>query len=271
MRRFGSLLGVLALGACTHGSWGRGGTSNEIVFGIEQSRLGVAAGYEFIGLAKHGGSAAVAFRDGDGRGRCWFERLDTRLGRPHVENGVATWSGGSLPSEGLTVLANQPDLVRREGAAWTSDDTLFFYAEGFAMPPLEGVRMRAPLVQLAIGDVTPAPDATTGALALDATSEVSVKWTPPVEDTRSRVMVALTTDLAEVRCFDDAANGGAVIGNEWIARLLAASTKDDDAGAGVTGTMTVASHRQTTLFAEGDWIVYVVAAHVHRDIAFTMR
>ena len=137
------------------------------------------------------------------------------------------------------------------------------------MPPLQRVTMRAPLTTLAIGAITPAPDATTGALALAATSDVSVAWTPPSDDARARVMVTLSTDRAEVRCFDDAVNGSATIGAEWVAKLLAEAGPTADGGAGFTGKMFIASHRQATLFADGGWIVYVVAAHVHREIPFT--
>jgi len=124
VRHLALLLGLAAsLAACDDRRGFYGGTS-EIVFGLEQSSTGVAAGYELLGLANQGGSFATAFRDGDGRGRCWFERLDTRLGRPHVESGIATWTGGLLPAEGFTVLANQPGLTRRQDKAWDSTDTL---------------------------------------------------------------------------------------------------------------------------------------------------
>jgi hypothetical protein len=67
-----------------------------------------------------------------------------------------------------------------------------------------------------------------------------------------------------VRCFDDMTTGSAIVPAKWIAQLFPA----DDA-APIAGKLTIASHRQTTILARGDWIVYVVATSVHRDIAFT--
>lgn len=261
-------LALLALIACDDRYYAGG--QNEIVFGIQQSSTGVATGYELINLANRGGSVATAFKDGDGGGRCWFERLDERLGRPHLEGGVASWSGGMLPNGGLTVLANQPELTKQPGKGWNSTDTLSFYAEGFAMPPLTRVTMSAPLVELAIDSITPAPDGETNTIAIAPGAGLAVKWTPPVEQTRSRVMVTLTTERAEVRCFDDAETGSAIIGHSFIGKLIAAAGSGSaDAGAPLTGKMLIASHRQHTMFADGGWIVYVVATHVHRDIAFT--
>lgn len=253
------------------------GIANQVVFGIEQSRDGVATDYDFIGLGGHGGSLAAAFRDGDGDGSCWFEITDNRLGKPHVDNGTARWTGGTLgtpPGDGLLVLANQPEPTKQVQIGWTSNDTLTFYAEGFAMPPLSRVAMRAPLVELTIGAITPAPDATSGTLSITPTTEVGVTWTPPAEETLSRVMVTLETAHANVRCFNRADTGTTIIPAKWIEQLFP-DPRDlvVDAGDGgsssISGKLTVASHRQTTLIAPGNWVVYVVATSVHRDIAFT--
>lgn len=268
------------------------GNGNEIVFGIQQDKS-VAADYDFVGLDGHGGSVAWAFRDGDGRGQCWFENLDDRLGKPHVDNGTARWSGGTLgspPGDGLLVLANQPDATKQATPGWASTDILSFTAEGFAMPPLDRVSMRAPLVELTVGAIAPAPDAN-GALAIKPSSDVSVAWTPPADETASRILVTLETDHANVRCFDYAETGSIVVPARWIAQLFPTGTASDggtpavgdassdasvDGGtpsaAGtpvITGHLTIASHRQSTTFAPGDWTVYAVATSVHRDIAFT--
>ena len=239
------------------------GRENEIVFGISQSAEGVSADYELIGLGGHGGSTAAAFRDGDGEGSCWLESLDDRLGKPRVDPGVATWSGGTLgspPGTGLLVQANQPEPTKQAAAGWTSSDAITFYAEGFAMPALDRVTMTAPLVELTIGTIT--PDASNG-MKLTPASDVGVTWTPPAEPTSSRVLVTLETEHVNVRCFNRADTGSAIVPAKSIAQLFPAD------GSSITGKLTIASHRQTTLLAPGSWVVYVVATSVHRDIAFT--
>lgn len=277
--RFLAFLAVLGLGAITavacdpvydlpYGD----GIANEIVFGIEQSKEGVSTDYDFIGISGHGGSLAAAFRDGDGEGSCWFENLDNRLGKPHVDNGTARWTGGTLGTggDGLLVLANQPEPTKQATAGWTSSDTLSFYAEGFAMPPLDRVIMRAPLVELTVGTITPAPDATTGAIAITPKSDVGVTWTPPAEPTLSRVLVTLETAHANVRCFNRADTGSTIVPATWIAQLFPDPRDPSDGGSStISGKLTIASHRQTTMIAPGNWVVYVVATAVHRDIAFT--
>ena len=296
MRR--SILFFALLVAACDGDWDdwSSGNGNEIVFGIQQDKSGVAADYDFVGLDGHGGSVAWAFRDGDGRGQCWFENLDDRLGKPHVENGTARWSGGTLgtpPGSGLTILANQPDATKQATAGWASSDILSFYAEGFAMPPLDGVQMRAPLVELTVGAITPAPDAN-GAITIKPSSDVSVAWTPPAGETASRILVTLETEHANVRCFDYPDTGSIVVPARWIAQLFPVGTAGTAADGGapsvndasvdasadggasapsgpavISGHLTIASHRQSTTFAPGDWTVYAVATSVHRDIAFT--
>jgi hypothetical protein len=249
------------------------GIANEVVFGIEQNAQGVSADYDFIGLGGHGGSLAAAFRDGDGEGSCWYEILDNRLGKPHVDNGTARWTGGtlgSIPGEGLLVLANQPQPTKQSTVGWTSADSISFYAEGFAMPPLERVTMRAPLVELTVGAIAPAPDATTGTMTITPKTDVGVSWTPPAEDTLSRILVTLETEHANVRCFTRPEKGSSIVPAQWIERLFPDPRDPSDGGSSsITGKLTIASHRQTTLIEPGNWLVYVVATSVHRQIAFT--
>ena len=271
-----TLFGVACDSAYPYGN----GRENEIVFGISQDAEGVSADYELIGLGGHGGSTAAAFRDGDGEGECWFEDLDDRLGKSHFDSGVARWTGGTLgspPGTGLLVQANQPEPTKQAAPGWTSDDTISFYAEGFAMPPLDRVTMRAPLVELALGAVAPAPDAS-GSIALTPATDVGVTWTPPSEDTLSRVLVSLETEHANVRCFNRADAGSTIVSAKRIAQLLESSTVGETdgetggataSGATVRGKLVIATHRQTTLIAPGNWLVYVVATSVQRDIAFT--
>ena len=55
-------------------------------------------------------------------------------------------------------------------------------------------------------------------------------------------------------------------------RLTRWPRQHPDAGAAaLAGKLTVATHRQVTLYANGGWIIYVVASNVHRDIAFSVR
>jgi hypothetical protein len=168
------------------------------------------------------------------------------------------------------VLANQPEPTKQTTVGWTSADSISFYAEGFAMPPLERVTMRAPLVELTLGAIAPAPDATTGAMTITPKTDVGVAWTPPAEDTLSRVLVTLETEHANVRCFTRAEKGSTIVPAQWIERLFPDPQDPSDGGSStITGKLTIASHRQTTLIEPGNWIVYVVATSVHRQIAFT--
>lgn len=267
MRR--SLLALVVLVACDPVyDYGGGGNANEIVFGISQDATGVSADYEFIGIGGHGGSVAAAFRDGDGDGSCWFEDLDDRLGKAHVDNGTARWTGGTLGTnqDGLLILANQPAPTTQATPGWTSTDVLSFYAEGFAMPELGRVNLLAPADTLSIEAITPAPDAT-NAIALTPSTDVGVTWTPVLDEAASRVLVSLETAHANVRCFNEAKTGSAIVPATWIAQLFEEEPKGSSTT--ISGKLTIASHRQATVIAQGNWLVYVVATGVHRDIAFT--
>ena len=48
----------------------------------------------------------------------------------------------------------------------------------------------------------------------------------------------------------------------------AVAARRAEPGKPVTGHLTIASHRQVTVFAEADWIAYVVASTVFRNDAF---
>jgi hypothetical protein len=269
MRMRGFAFGVVvfaALAGCGDGHSERFGV-NEILFGIEQrtdaSGVHVKGGYEFLGLAKKGGWGAKIFRDGDGDGRCMLERLGERLGPQAVDSGVAVFSGAKLPPSGLQILGNHPDpKIAAEG--WTSGDKLTFEVSGFAMPYVSSFRMTVPRTDLA--DIAFAPPLSEIA---SAARDLVVSWKPALDDDASRVMVALRIDDgkggSEVRCFDDGASGNAIIPKKWIAELFATAP----AGNPVSGHLTIASHRQVNVYAESQWIAYVVATTVFRDEPFT--
>lgn len=252
---------------------------NEIVFGISQrtvttpegeKKTEVVAGYEYLRLAHTGGWGPWIFRDGDGEGTCYFERFDQRLGKPHVESGAASFSGGRLPAPGgLQILANQQDLSRHEGLGWEQGDVLTFDVSGFAMPPIPRATMTAPVTALEVASIAPALPEGATELTIRSNDSVGVEWRPVEEKPFSRVMVSLETEVengpgAQVRCFGTARSGSAVIPAHWVARLF--STVDPNAP--IKGRLAIASHRQVTIYARGGWVVYVVATTVHREQAF---
>ena len=269
---------IAALSGCGHYDDGYYGYSdNEIVFGIRQrvdaatGKTEVTAGYEFLGLAHKGGWETNVFRDGDGEGTCYFENFGHRLGQPRVESGVAIWTGGKLPASGLQVLANQREPSKLEAEGWGPDDQLTFDVSGFAMPRLQPVTMRAPRTDLAITAITPALAEGASEVAIKATDDVAVTWTPPESGAETRVMVTVETDddagasIAGVRCFGTSSSGGAVIPSKWVARLFSSV----DAEKPIKGHVGVSSHRQTTYHARGNWTAYIVATTQHREQAFT--
>lgn len=251
-------------------------SDNEIVFGIRQrvdaasGATEVTAGYEYLGLANKGGWVTSVFRDGDGDGTCYFERYDNRLGQPHVESGVATWTGGKLPAPGLQVLANQPEPSRVEGEGWGADDTLTFDVSGFAMPRLQPVRMNAPRIALDVTGIAPAVPEGEREVTIRPTDDVGVTWTPATPAVATRVMVTLETEEEEgpgggVRCFATSSSGSAIIPAKWVARLFSSV----DPAKSIKGHIAVSSHRQITYHARGSWTAYIVATTVHREQAFT--
>lgn len=270
---------IVAASACGEYDDGYYGYSdNEIVFGISQrvvdpasGQTEVRAGYEYLGLAHKGGWVANVFRDGDGEGTCYYENYGYRLGQPHVESGVAIWTGGKLPQAGLQVLANQPEPTKLEAAGWGSDDTLTFDVSGFAMPRLQTVTMNAPRTDLAVTAITPAAPEGAAELSIKATDDVGVTWTPPEASAATRVMVTLETEnesgepVSGVRCFGTSSSGSAVIPSKWVARLFSSV----DAEQPIKGRLGVSSHRQITYQARGSWTAYIVATNLHREQAFT--
>ena len=270
---------VILAAACGNYDDGYYGYSdNEIVFGISQrvvdpasGKTEVRAGYEFLGLAHKGGWVANVFRDGDGEGTCYYENYGYRLGQPHVESGVAIWTGGKLPEAGLQVLANQRDPVKLEGAGWGSDDTLTFDVSGFAMPRLQTVTMNAPRTELEITAITPSLAEGANELSIKATDDVAVTWTPPASSAATRVMVTLETEdetggaAGGVRCFGTSSSGSAVIPSKWVARLFSSVEADKP----IKGRLGVSSHRQVTYYARGSWTAYIVATNQHREQPFS--
>jgi len=263
--------------------------SNEIVFGIQQrvessdvagdagTTVGnvkkIRAGYEFLSLSHKRGWGMSVFKDGDGEGTCYFEDFGDRLGRPHVENGSATFSGGKLSAPGLQILANQPNESTSDNTGWSDGELLTFDVTGFAMPRIQTVTLNAPRETLAITAISPskAQDATD--FSIKSTDAVGVNWTPVDENSPfSRVMVSLETTPeneneagTQVRCFGSGKSGGAIIPAQWIARVFSSVPADKP----IKGKLEIASHRQVTVHARGGWLVYVVATTLHQEHVFT--
>jgi hypothetical protein len=264
---------VLVAAGCGDDGWDRFDT-NEIVFGIQQrttadQKKEVRAGYEFLRLSDKGGWSPYVFRDGDGEGTCYFEHYGERLGRPHVESGVATFTGGKLAGSGLQILANQPDETRQEGVGWADGDVLTFSASGFAMPTIPAMRIVGPRTGLEVTSVLPVPAEPGAAIAIKATDPVSVSWKPVTDGPASRVMVSLETEEeggpgSQVRCFGWMGSGSAIIPATWVGRLFSSI----DPGKPVKGHISVATHRQLTILSRGNWATYVVATAVHKDEPF---
>jgi hypothetical protein len=258
------------------------GGENEIVFGIQQrtvagadggaAQKNIAAGYEFLRLSHKGGWGLSIFKDGDGEGTCYFEDFNKRLGKPHVDNGAATFGGGKLGTPGLQILANQPDETKQEGTGWSDGDILTFDVSGFAMPRIPTATMNAPREKLAVTSIAPAKADGANELSIKSTDTVDVKWTP-VDDTSpfSRVMVSLETTPendnesgTQVRCFGSAKSGSALIPAQWVARVFSSV----DPAKPIKGKLEIASHRQVTIHARGSWLVYVVATTLHEEHVF---
>lgn len=272
LRCAGAMLGLAAAACDVEPMYG---DPNEIVFGIEQGTdeagaPAVSAGYEYLGLSGARGPrwAPISFRDEAGDATCYFERYDARLGRPHVESGLATWSGADLPAGGLAVRANADVESAHAGPGWRTGDALLFEATGFAMPALEPVKMRVPRTDLAIEALTPVPVAE--AMTIAADGEVALSWTPPEDPDGTRVLLSLHTEVPgaegdEVRCFASASAGTIVVPRDWTARLFAAVP----GGVPVAGHVRIATHRQVTYQAQGNWVAYLVATSLVRSVPFT--
>ena len=278
-----ALLGILTLGlaaslaGCEGDEYGRWGHRNdsEIVFGIAQKKnadgkLSTSMGYEFLDVLDSGWSAVgLVSRDR----ACWAERLDGRLGRPRVEGGVATFEGGSLPANGIAVIANREDDLVLDAPAWAgSGDRLTFQAKGFAMPNIGPQTMSPPSTELAL--LAPADPAAEVAVNTSA-NELEIAWTPAGNAGKFEAVVASLVAVpegapdsrgVELRCFFDHDTGKGRLPKALVTRFAALV-----GGSGVIkGKLHVATHRQLTIHADGGWTVYVVASVDQREQPFAL-
>lgn len=271
-----SLLATSAIGCGDHDWHHRRyghGADNEVIFGIRQStdaagKREVRASYEYLSIAHRGGSRLEVFRDGDGDGTCYYERFDERIGTAPVDDGVAVWTGGLLPASGLQVLANQTEPARFDGPGWSTGQELTFDVSGFALPRIPRESMPAPAAELTVTGVT--PPVGEGGITLASTSSIAVTWQATAEREPTRVMLSLDTEEPNsagggLRCFASAKSGSAVIPAEWVARLFSGVP----AGAALTGTLGVSTHRQLSIAARGGWMVYAVATTLHQEHRWT--
>ena len=277
---FASLVGVVQVGGlgCMREHFehdGYGGSS--IVFGIDQTKnaegkLTTSVGYEMLDIRNRGWSAR-GFASADRS--CWAERLDDRLGQPRVAGGVATFQGGLLPAGGIAVVANRDGDLTLDGAAWTNaGEALTFESRGFAMPDIPPVQVRVPSLDLAI--VSPADAAAEVPVRVD--QELEVGWTPsdPAAPYES-VVASLIAPLAdqpnargvELRCFFERTAGTGRLPTALLERF--ATLVGGAPGTAIKGKLRLATHRQLTIFAPGDWTVYVVATAEQREQAFAIQ
>lgn len=258
-----------ALPGCIEHSWRSGGSDNEIVFSISQSKLAdgktvTRVGYEFLDIRDQGWTT-YGFQSRERS--CWAEKLDTRLGQPRVEGGFAKFEGGSLPQGGIAVVANRPDELQLDAPAWTKGgETLTFEANGFAMPTIAPARFTAPSVDLAIT----APAA--GEVALPAAGELEVAWGPGEGVAKESVVASFVTEPAdgsrgvELRCFFERNAGKGTFPKAMVERFAQLAGPGD-----VKGKLRLATHRQLTIVADGGWIVYVVAGAEQREQPFVLK
>ncbi len=254
-----------------------GRSNSSIVFGIDQTKsadgkVTTSVGYEMLDVRNHGWRArGVVTQDTS----CWAERLDDRLGQPHVEGGVAKFGGGLLPPEGVAVVANRADDLTLDGPAWTkAGDTLTFEAQGFAMPDIKESKLLVPSQDLAI--LAPADAAAEVPVRLD--QELEVGWTPSAKDAPAENVVASITAVpegmpnargVELRCFFDRTAGTGKFPKNMLERF--ATLVGAPEGTPVKGKLHFATHRQLTIFARGGWTVYVVATAEQREQPFALQ
>jgi len=276
-------LGILTLGLAAslagcegdeYGPWGHRNDS-EIVFGIAQKKnadgkLTTSVGYEFLDVLDSGWSAVgLVSRDRS----CWAERLDGRLGRPRVEGGVATFEGGSLPANGIAVIANRDEDLVLDAPAWAgSGDRITFQAKGFAMPTIGPKTLSPPSTELAL--LAPADAAAEVAVNTSA-NELEIAWTPAATAGKREGVVASLVAIpenapdsrgVELRCFFDHDTGKGKLPQALVTRFAALV-----GGSGVIkGKLHVATHRQLTIHADGGWTVYVVASVDQREQPFAL-
>lgn len=256
--------------------WGYRDSS--IVFGIDQTKsadgkVTTSVGYEMLDIRNHGWRARGVVTDD---ASCWAERLDDRLGQPHVEGGVAKFGGGLLPPEGVAVVANRAEDLTLAGPAWTkAGEALTFEAKGFAMPDIRESKLIVPSQDLAI--VTPMDPAAEVPVKID--QELEIGWTPSTKDAPAENVVASITAVpegtpnargVELRCFFDRTAGTGRFPTKLMDRFASLVTEGAPAGTPIKGKLLIATHRQLTIFARGGWTVYVVATAEQREQPFTL-
>ncbi len=277
----------------------RRGDENAIVFGVAQrvdpatGASEVAASYELLRFRGRG------FEVEDGRvpgSPCDLEDLSARRGSGLIESGRAAFTGGTLPADGLVVLASAKEPVVAKGATWRAGDMLGFAASGFAIPELGAFRFRAPSPTLDVRTPVPGPS------PLRASEDLVVTWVPPDRNGPSAndevsaaargdaVMVVLNAGPApgiELRCFFGREAGTGIVPRAELAafRARASAVSSIDGGApsasdardagvslssGLSGTLAIATQRQVTFAGRGGWILYVVASAEARTQPFTL-
>jgi hypothetical protein len=268
---------AISMGGCAlddgDGYYGR--SDSEIVFGISQSKdeggkLTTSVGYELLDLGPKGWTArGIVTKDRS----CWAEKLDDRLGQPKVEGGFATFEGGLLPQNGIAVVANRSEELKLDAPAWEAPGTaLTFTARGFAMPDIPPTRVFVPSTALAISQ----PADATAEIKVAATPELEVAWTDGETTQSENVVAALQTTPqtpgsrgVELRCFFERRAGKGAFPKVMMDRFLALAGA---AGGGeVKGTLSIATHRQLTIYARGGWKVYVVATVAQREQPFVVQ
>jgi hypothetical protein len=235
------------------------GDDNEIVFGIAQvkgadGKVTTSASWSILALGSKGSSYTTFYDDSRA---CVIENVAQRVGRPSVDHGLATFRGGTLPPNGLAMIAGQADEPSMDGAGWATGDVLTFESTGFAAPDVGPLRIPAASVELTLK--TPAD----GPLTVPRGADLEVTWDPgPSPAPPDSVLVALDTDTdQEIRCFYDRAAGTGAVPNELLAKLP----------AGAKGTLAVETQRQAAGYAgHGAWAVYVVSTVQHRAQPFVL-
>lgn len=260
------VLTTVSLTACDDDDdWRRYHSDSAILFAIRQTtdattrKTITTSGYEYLEIGGRGWSQVRSREDDE----CFFEDTSLRLGRTHVEGGIARFIGGKLPAGGIALVANQ-DGPTVEGPGWDTGALLTFDVDGFALPPIRTIAFPAPAAALDVA----APEE--GELALQRGADLDVAWAPlPANDKGSSVLVALEADDGDgrgrtVSCFFKKQTSAKVPG-PLIRRL--AKTE----GAEVKGTLVIATHTQATIRAKGGWTVYAVATTQHREQPFVLR
>ena len=240
------------------------GSDSSILFSISQQQDDVgkyttSTSYSYLELGGRGWSQIRSQEDDE----CFYEDLAGRLGRSHVEGGIARFGGAKLPPRGLVLLANH-DGPMLDAMAFDTGDTLTFSVEGYALPRVPKLEMHAPTAKL---DVTAPADGVP--LELKDGADLDVEWTiDAADDGFSTVLVSLETEEPsgrgrDVACFFRKQTKAKVPGA--LLRRLAPN------GGQVKGTLTIATHSQLNIHAAGGWTIYVVATSLRRVEPFVYR